>query len=139
MAGSLPDVTISTDLDSAELCCAAAAEAESLDEVLIQACNFNVVDSTSNLIFESNQCQEVISETRTYLDNDGMPIPGALAVKFDKPAENVSSDRCCAVGCDNSENDNPLRNLLDACASSERVEGEPSYEGVNIEFCVETT
>ena len=35
VAGSLPDVTISTELDSAELCCAAAAEAEELDEILI--------------------------------------------------------------------------------------------------------
>ena len=81
----------------------------------------------------------VSSEIRTYLDNDGMPIPGALAVKFDKPAEDVSPDRCCQFGCENSEDGNPIRDYLGACASSERVEEDPTYEGVNIEFCVETT
>lgn len=84
-------------------------------------------------------CFEESIETRIYIDNLGMPIPGATAVEFPTETNSAPNDVCCSIGCENRDEGNERAYYLDACTSSNPVPGEPVYSIEDFQHCVKTT
>ena len=81
IAGTLPDVTISTPLDSRAQCCAVGAE--TLDQIFLEACEYIVLppsDDVDGIEYRDDMCFLDEIEIRSYLDNFSVPIMGATAV-----------------------------------------------------------
>ena len=139
IAGTLPDVTISSPLESKTECCAIGAE--TLDDIFLEACNYMTSppsDDIDGIEYRDDMCYLDEIEIRTYLDNFNVPIIGAIAVEVPLETELVEPDVCCEKGCENRDDGNPLVYFLDACASSTVVEQEPIYSIEDNNFCVAT-